>query len=135
MIVRSLSGALLLLTLAGCAPSLPPVPPGEVVSYSRDVEPLIIKRCVGCHAGSEAKAGLVLEPGRGCGDLVGRPSTQAPDVPLVVPGDPGASYLWRKLEGTTAVGKGMPRGMLGFRPLPPEELTRIRRWIEEGARP
>jgi hypothetical protein len=135
MAMRLLAAALLVAALAGCGPSLPPVPPGEVVSYARDVEPLVIKRCVGCHAGTEAKAGLVLEPGKGYGDLVGRPSTQAPNVLLVVPGDPEASYLWRKLEGTTAVGKGMPRGMLGFRALPPEELNRIRRWIEEGARP
>ena len=133
--MRLLCGLLLVSTLAGCGPSLPPVPPGRRTSYVRDVEPLIIKRCVGCHAGGEAKARLVLEPGTGYQNLVGAPSTQAPSVMLVVPGDPGASYVWQKLEGTTAIGKGMPRGMHGFRPLPPEELNRIRRWIEEGARP
>lgn len=133
--MRLLPMLLLAATLPGCAPSLPAVPQGERVSYSRDVEPLVVGRCIGCHSSSEPRAELVLESGEGYRDLVGQRSVQAPGMELVAPGDPESSYLWRKLEGRTEVGKGMPRGMLGYRRLPEAELERIRRWIEDGARP
>ena len=46
---------------------------------------------------------------------------------LVVPGDPGKSFLIRKLEGTTT-GEGlrMPQGMA---PLSAETITAIKQWI------
>jgi hypothetical protein len=118
-----------------CGSGVPSVPPGERVSYSNHLEPLIIKRCIGCHTADEPEAELVLEQGRGYSQLVDRSSIQVPSVRIVEPGDPGASYLWRKLVHGSVKGEGMPRTLFGAKKLPEAELEFIRRWIEEGAKP
>ncbi len=132
---RCILPVIVLLAGAACGPSVPSVPPGEPVSYSRHVEPLIIKRCLGCHTAEEPKAELVLEKGRGYAQLVGRASEQIPSLQLVVPGDADESYLWHKVDHTAPTGKGMPRTLTGSKRLPPAELELIRRWIENGAAP
>jgi hypothetical protein len=132
---RNILAVIVLLAGAACGASVPSVPPGEPVSYSRHVEPLIIKRCLGCHTADEPKAELVLEKGRGHAQLVGRASEQIPSSQLVVPGDADASYLWHKVDHTASTGKGMPRTLTGSKRLPPAELELIRRWIEDGAAP
>jgi len=133
---RRLVVALLTVAVAGCGGSkLPALADGQPASYRDHVEPLVIDRCLSCHTADEPKAQLVLEPGRGYGQLVGRSSVQVPEMHLVVPGDPEDSYLWRKLDGTVSVGEGMPRTLFGTRRLPEPELERFRRWIEDGALP
>ena len=123
---------MLSLVAAACgAPVEVPLSPG----YAADVEPVVLRRCESCHRTADVRGELLLERGRGYDQLVGRRSVQVPYLPLVAPGDPGASYLWQKLEHTAAVGDGMPRGVLGARRLPPGELELFRRWIESGARP
>jgi hypothetical protein len=132
---RVLSVFVLLAATAACGPSVPVVPEGQQVSYAEHLEPLMIKRCLGCHTAEEPKAELVLEVGRGYAQLVGRASEQVPALQMVVPGDADASYLWHKLDHTAARGKGMPRTLTGSKRLPEPELELIRRWIEDGARP
>ncbi len=105
------------------------------LSYAADVENLVLKRCVSCHTADDPKAHLVLERGIGYGQLVERPSVQVPEMKLVVPGDPEASYMWLKLTDRADVGSGMPRSLFGVRKLPDRELELIRRWIADGARP
>ena len=104
-------------------------------SYAADIEPVFAKRCGKCHAVGEAKADLVLDPGRGFAMLVGRASTQVPEKLLVEPGSPEGSYLWSKLIHESEVGKGMPKTLLGAKRIPQEELDLIRAWIETGAQP
>ena len=110
-------------------------PPLGSMSYSNDVEDLVVKRCGDCHSPKEPKANLVLVKGEGFGNLVEKPSVQVPEARLVVPGDLEASYLWKKLMGETEIGKGMPRTMFGSKRLPQKELDLFRRWIEDGAKP
>jgi len=134
--MRALGLVVIVLGVAGCAPDLPPMPAdGQPVSYAVHLEPLVQARCVHCHTTEEPEAELVLEPGLGYADLVGPLSTQVEDMPLVVPGDPEASYLWLKLDHRASVGKGMPRVFTGARRLPDPEVERFRRWIEDGAHP
>jgi hypothetical protein len=122
--------------LEGCGGShLPPVPEGEPVAYAKHVEPLVLKRCLDCHTTEEPKANLVLEPGEGFGQMVGRRSGQAPDLDIVEAGDLERSYLWLKLDQRPRTGDGMPRTLFGGKRLPPPELERFRRWIEDGALP
>lgn len=121
--------------LIGCSGGLPPVPEGEKVSYEQHVEPLVLKRCLSCHTTEEPKANLVLEPGVGYRQMVGRRSVQAPDLDLVTGGDLEGSYLWLKLDHRPRTGEGMPRTFLGAKRLPPVELERFREWIEDGALP
>jgi hypothetical protein len=120
---------------AGCGAKVPDVPKGEPVSYSAHLEPLVIAHCLGCHDSEEPKAKLVLDPGEGYGQLVGRRSVQVPEMALVEPGDPDASYLWLKLLHRAPEGKGMPRTLTGTKKLRPTELELYRRWIEDGAKP
>ena len=127
-----LAGALV---LAGCGAEVPDVPEGDTVSYSVHLEPLVIAHCLGCHESEEPKARLVLGPGEGYGQLVGRRSVQVPEMALVEPGDPEASYLWHKLQHRAPEGKGMPRTLTGTKKLRPAELELYRRWIEGGAKP
>ena len=134
LMVRDLS-FVALLAISACGPGVPVVPDGRPVSYADHVEPLIIKRCLGCHTAEEPKEELVLERGQGYAQLVERASEQVPSMELVVPGDADTSYLWHKVDHTASHGKGMPRTLTGAKRLPPAELELIRRWIEDGAKP
>jgi hypothetical protein len=118
-----------------CGPGVPDVPPGQAVSYSKHLEPLVLERCLSCHTAEKPEADLVLERGRGHAELVGRSSVQVEGKRLVVPGDLESSYLWDKLIHRAEKGEGMPRTLFGAKRLPPEELERFRRWIEDGAQP
>ena len=120
---------------ACAAPSGRTTPADAGMTYSGRVERLIIKRCEGCHDAEKAKGQLVLDPGTGYDNLVGRASTRVPDVVLVRPGDPDGSLLWQKLNGTAREGKGMPLTPHGWKKLPEKELELIRAWIADGARP
>jgi hypothetical protein len=60
----------------------------------------------------------------------GIPSMQQPAVLRVAPGDPDASYLVRKIQGTAGIaGLRMPPLVV----LPPATITAIRDWIAAGA--
>ncbi len=85
-------------------------------------------RCDGCHSGADADAGLDLSAGSAWASLVGAASTEAPGRTRVVPGDPDASYLVAKLEGTA--GDQMP---LGGAALPAATIATVRAWISAGA--
>ncbi len=120
-----------------CAPRVEvPVVPGDVsVSYAEHLEPLVLARCMTCHTADQPEAELVLEPGVGYEAMVNRPSTQAPSMKMVAPGDVEGSYLWHKLTHDVEVGRGMPRTVYGSVRLPDDELELYRRWIADGAKP
>jgi hypothetical protein len=84
----------------------------------------------GCHIGETAPGGG-LDLTTGAMGLLGRTSEVA-GRPLVVPGDPDASYLLCKLDPTCTdrIGMAMPSGGA---PLAPAQLDAIRTWIESGA--
>jgi hypothetical protein len=107
--------------LAGCA---------EVDSFSQLESEILVPSCgfSSCH-GSNA-GGLQIEPNESYDALVGVPSVVDPDLILVKPGDPEASYLMAKLEGRAEWGDPMP---VGVNLLDSEILDRIRAWIEAGA--
>lgn len=86
--------------------------------------------CEMCHTGASAPLGLRLDPDNSYGLLVGVPSSQQPALERVEPGNPDASYLIRKLEGTAATGEQMP---LSLPPLPQADIDVIRQWISDGA--
>ena len=99
------------------------------------VEDIFSRSCGGaaCHVNEETpQAGLDLSPGKVRAALVGVAAQGRPGLDLVVPGDPGTSYLWCKLIGECVerVGDRMPALAA---PLPPAELETIRTWIADGA--
>lgn len=105
------------------------------VSFTADIVPLLKSRCVMCHLPGAEQAGLALHPKGGYANLIDVKSTQSPLV-RVAPGKPDDSYLYRKLTGTQAqVGGSGERMPFGDATLTAEEIERVRRWIEGGAKP
>lgn len=90
------------------------------VSYP-DLVPILAERCVMCHVGASAAAGLRLDglDGLLAGSAQGK---------VVQPGDPDASELVRRLKGTSQ--PRMP--MTGPPFLADDEIARFERWIREG---
>jgi hypothetical protein len=88
--------------------------------------------CTGCHNAIGARTnGMNLTGETAYATLVHVPSVGKPSAIRVVPGDPDASYLIQKIEGSPGiVGVRMPQ-----RPpyLTPGQIAIIRRWIELGA--
>lgn len=85
----------------------------------------------GCHSGGNPPQGLNLEADQSYGLLVDSPSTEAPTIDRVEPGDPDNSYLIQKLEGTAAVGLRMPANGPPY--LTDDQIAVIRQWISDGA--
>jgi len=91
------------------------------------------RACVSCHTanGRTPAGGLNLDVADPHAVLVNGPSTRNPGQTFVVPGNPDASYLVRKLEGAPGiVGVRMP---LGGPYLTAGQISIVRRWIELGA--
>lgn len=87
--------------------------------------------CTRCHIGASAPEGLRLDTADSYNLLVGVPSAEDPSILRVMPGDPDASYLIRKLEGDPGiVGAQMP---FGGPYLPQASIDVIRQWITNGA--
>lgn len=95
----------------------------ETVSFAREIAPLLIKSCTGCHGNQNPPNNLNLTSiaslFRG-GDL-GEP---------VLPGKPAESLLIKKLKGT-ADGPRMPQRAA---PLDDATIAKFETWIAEGAR-
>lgn len=104
--------------------AMPEVPDEERISFSRQVAPLLIDHCSGCHINAnQLRGGLNMTTlaqllrGGDSGTVVDR-------------GDGKMSLLVRKLRGE--VGQRMPAG--GRPPLPEESIALISSWIDQGAR-
>lgn len=88
--------------------------------------------CIVCHSGAGAPQGLRLDAASSYANLVGVRSREDSSLFRVSPGQPDASYLVRKLEGTASSGEQMP---LGGPPLPASTIAFVRQWILDGAPP
>jgi len=84
----------------------------------------------GCHGGAMAQQGLRLDPGFSAGNLINVPSPRDPTLIRVVPGDPDASFIIQKLQGTQTLGDRMPDGGPY---LTTATVNVIRQWIQDGA--
>jgi len=84
----------------------------------------------GCHGGVGAQQGLRLDPGFSAGNLINVPSPRDSNLIRVVPGDPDASFIIQKLDGTQTLGVRMPDGGPY---LTTATVNVIRQWIQNGA--
>jgi len=111
-----------------------PAPPATFATLQRKV---FTPRCatLSCHGGARA-GGLGLPAGSAYADLVGVPPDNmgalAAGLLRVAAGDPGRSFLLRKVEGTLAPGEGDRMPQVGT-PLGASSIALIRRWIIAGA--
>ncbi|HEC19354.1 MAG TPA: hypothetical protein ENI97_08420 [Gammaproteobacteria bacterium] len=124
---RSIFGSLILsatvLVLSACDKA----PPEPQVSFSKDVQPILARHCLECHAGGEGTkaSGLKL--------------TNYDEVmqgtkfgPVIKPGDSLSSTLMILVEGRANSAINMPHG--DRPPLSAEEIKTLRLWIEQGAK-
>ena len=93
------------------------------VSYTKDIQPLFLKRCVLCHGENKAEHNLRLDSYEAVmqGDKEGA---------VIVPGKSSESRLYLVVAGKRE--PKMPPDPLP--PLTPQELELLRRWIDEGAK-
>ncbi len=130
--------------LASCSDSGEPLPPldctGSVdttgaatVSYAADIAPLWAT--YGClNSGCHGRPLISSEYSTSSHEDVLTPGEQARSLRIcpVVPGDPDASYLVRKLEGGPNIGGERMPDEGDF--MTPQDLLKVRTWIAEGAR-
>jgi len=115
---------------SGLPPTLPPGTFGP--NFSEIQSNILAPNCAttGCHLGAGAPQGLRLDDANSYGMLVGVASSESSSTLRVAPGDPGNSYLIRKLEGSASVGAQMP---LNAPALDQASIDVIRQWITDGA--
>lgn len=135
------SGVLpLVLLLAACGSVKSPTEPeepgvgGPAPTFSSIQAEIFTPTCAkaGCHSVASASGGLVLTAGRSYGEIVNRPSTGQGSLDRIEPGDPGRSYLIKKLRGDPDItGDRMPLDQPGG--LPQEQIDGIIAWVQAGA--
>ncbi len=116
--------ALLLLSgsLAGAGDADSPV-----ISFRRDVLPLLSERCFACHGPDDDSREADLRLDRRADATAPRDGTAA-----IVPGKPDQSELLHRLAASDP-DVVMPPPDSGKKPLTPKQVTLIRQWIEQGA--
>jgi hypothetical protein len=126
---RTGSTALLFLTAgaviavgARAAVSVPPAAQPPAVDFHKDIEPIIKSRCLSCHGPDKRKGGLLLTSRKDA--LIPADSGRA----ALVPGDGKNSELLHRVQSARADLRMPPSGP----PLSPEQITLLRRWIDEG---
>ena len=94
------------------------------VSFVRDIAPVLVKQCQGCHGPKKVKGGYrvdtfehLLKPGKS-------------DSPAIARGKPAESELFLRLT-TGDANDLMPQD---GDPLPPKQIELVKRWIVEGAK-
>jgi Protein of unknown function (DUF1553)/Protein of unknown function (DUF1549)/Planctomycete cytochrome C len=106
------------LTLALFVPGV--VAAADPVKFEQDVAPILVRHCIRCHR-PESKKGDV--------SLVTAADVEASEV--VVPGEPGESMLL-EVVGSSAKG-GKPKMPKEGPALSAEQVSVLRRWVEQGA--
>jgi hypothetical protein len=107
----------------GAAASVQMATGKETVSFARDLAPIFVKHCVGCHGQQNPRNGFNLSNIK---DMFKGGDRGEP----ILIGKPDDSLLIKKLKGT-ADGMRMPqRGP----PLAEAEIAKIEKWISEGAK-
>ena len=103
-------------------PGLPSPKAGDI-EYARDVRPVLEANCYACHSGEQPKSQLRLD--RKATALKGGMSG-----PVILPGDSQHSRLIHRVSGMD----GEPRMPFGRKPLAPEQIAMLSRWIDQGAK-
>jgi uncharacterized membrane protein len=101
------------------------VDPANPAFYAVHVEPLLERSCVPCHKLEKHKGGLRM-------DSYDQLMQGGEDGKVVVPGNPDKSDLIRRVRLPSSDDDSMPSN--GEKPLAPEEIQMIERWIAAGAK-
>ena len=109
--------------LAGLAPLAAVAADPEPVDFSRDVQPLLAKRCVACHGPDTQEAGLRLD------NRAGAISELASGSRAIVPGTAAESEVLARITSADPDLQMPPEGPR----LTPGQVAMLRQWIDEGA--
>ena len=90
--------------------------------FSRDVAPIFVANCLGCHNPAQKRKKLDLSTFEAI--MAG-----TPDEKVIVPGKPVESHLVLRIKGIET--PKMPQG--GNRTLSDEAVARVERWVKAGA--
>ena len=99
--------------------------PANPAFYSVHVAPLLTRSCVSCHKPEKHKGGLQV-------DSYEHLMRGGEDGAVVLPGNPKGSELLRRVRLPASDDDSMPSD--GDKPLAPEEIQMIERWIAAGAK-
>lgn len=101
---------------------------GQRVDFNRDVQPILASHCIECHGpDSVSRQGdLRLDRGEGLTDDRG-------GYQILVPGKPEASELFVRITQADHDARMPPASFAKNKPLTPEEIETLKRWIAEGA--
>ena len=109
------------------APLVLPLVAEEPVDFNRDIRPILTKNCTTCHGGVK-QAGetsfIYREEALGKGES---------GKTIVVPGDPAASELIRRIKSADD-DERMPPPKEHPHPLEPRQIELLERWVKEGAK-
>ena len=94
----------------------------DPVSFHKQIRPILVRSCIGCHQPASMQAGLLLTTHGGF--LKGGSKGAA-----VVPGDAAKSIVLGYLDGTK-----QPRMPFGGKPLSEDQIQLMKRWIADGAK-
>jgi hypothetical protein len=109
-------------TAIGVLPAqLPAAPPDTAIDFDRQIAPILLRHCSGCHNPGECAGGLNLLSAAGA--FAGGKSGE----PAIKPSDLDNSYAVTRIEAGE-----MPPPAKG-KPLAAEEFATLKRWIEAGA--
>jgi len=97
---------------------------GDGIDYFEKIQPLLEQKCYDCHRGSKVKGDLRLDTLEAA--LTGGKS----DGPSIIPGNAKDSPLIWRIHHDAGDDIMPPKGD----PLSADEIARIERWIDEGAR-
>jgi hypothetical protein len=97
------------------------------VEFNRDIRPLLSDHCYACHGPDQAKRQAELRL-----DLEAEAFARREGTTPIVPGDPAASELYRRIASSDP-DERMPPAEAG-RTLTAEQIDLVRRWIDEGAK-
>ena len=103
-------------------PVISSVAQAQSVSYSRDIQPILAKRCFACHGPDESESGLALHQRDAA--LAVADSGE----PVLVEGKPDESELIRRIASEDESERMPPEG----EPLSAGEIKLLRHWIAEG---
>jgi uncharacterized membrane protein len=118
--------AALLITGCGSQPVTPKAetPATSDVSFAKDIQPVLTQTCMPCHAGGKDAKGEYDVTSYAAAMGNGLDST-----PNVIAGNADSSILYLRLTG--AVPPQMP---IGRSPLNADQLSTIKKWIDQSAK-
>jgi hypothetical protein len=110
-----------------------PINPPAASDFQQIQDTIFTPICTACHIGANAPQGMRLDAANSYAMIVGVPSNEVPALKRINPGNPDASYLVQKIQGTAAQGVRMPANGPPY--LSQEQIDLVRRWVASGAPP